>query len=178
MVKYMFFLTVFIYFETMTMDFNSIVQENAGNPKELIEKLRSIREFSIEADAFLQNFGGVDYQKESDFVKEYSSKVTDQIKEAAFIVGNEMRKIGGQKTDEVKDLLISKRFLEFALRGTGSFHFHDQDVSPSFLLDQLDGMLAIRYDYIKALEALKNRKKENFTPVDRCQFSEEMLNDL
>ena len=101
----------------------------------------------------MRNFGGDGFTEETSVRKNYSSEIMERLIEAAFTVGSEMRKKGSAITDEVTDLEISKRFLEFA-NMKGSHGQVDNDVSPSFWRDQLDGMISVRRDYKEALNKL------------------------
>ncbi|MBQ3564550.1 MAG: hypothetical protein IJA14_00200 [Alphaproteobacteria bacterium] len=136
-----------------SVSFDSIVKANVGNPAEIVNKLREIRNTSELADAFLCNFGGENFEEETSVRKNYSSEITERLVEAAFAIGSEMRKKGRSVTDEITDLEISKRFLEFA-NAKGSHGQADNDVSSSFWRDQLDGMIGVRRDYKDALDKL------------------------
>lgn len=146
--------------ELMATDFDSIVRNNVGNPVEIISKLKEIRDSSEIADAFLYNFGGDGFTKETSVTKSYSSEIMEHLVEAAFAIGSEMRKKGRSVADEVTDLKISKKFLEFADMN-GNHGQVDNDVSSSFWKDQLNGMISVRQDYKDALEKLGELKSDS-----------------
>lgn len=160
MLKYVLFCMILVGEQVVAMDFNSIVKANLDNPAEIVNKLREIRGISELADAFLCNFGGDGFREETSVRKDYSSEVTECLAEAAFAIGSEMRKKGRSVTDEVADLEISKRFLEFA-NMKGNHGQVDNDVSSSFWRDQLDGMISVRRNYKDALDKLGVLKSDS-----------------
>ncbi|MBE6447619.1 MAG: hypothetical protein E7015_04035 [Alphaproteobacteria bacterium] len=151
-----FVLWLALFGDVFSMQFDYIVRSNASNPAELIRQLELIEDQSEEAEAFLQNFGGEGFQKKCNAQKRYSDEISEKVKEAAFIVGSEMRKIGASQIDSTEALEISKIFLDATSMGT-THNLTDQDVSGSLWSDQLDDMIANRQKYQLAVKALKER---------------------
>ena len=160
MLKYVLFCIMLIERQILAMDpdpFFTIVKNNVGNPAEIIRELSKIRETSKLADEFVHNFGGEGFDHEEGFSArgKCSSTEEEQLAEAAFAIGNEMRRKGWNEIDNVENLKISRRFLEFAHTNKGGHGQVDNDLSPSFWKEQLDDMIRVRLHYRKALEAVK-----------------------
>lgn len=181
MFKKCLFFSIFIFLKTVGSNpsFDSIIRENADNPAKILEFLKEIRQNSSEADAFLRKFGGEDYGEEPNSVKKLSSDVESKVKEAAFIVGNEMRKKGAMSGDDIESLKISQKFLDYADPKIGT-HFCDQDVSSSFLRDQLNGMIATRTVFQEKVDELKKNWNgdEDSSSSESELLSDSLLNEM
>lgn len=174
-------LSLLLLGDIFSMQFDSIVRSYARDPAKMIEELRTIENESEEAKAFLQNFGGDNFQKEDGVERHYSEQVMDRVKEAAFTVGSEMRKIGASQVDNVEALSVGKRFLEFADMGT-AYHLVDQDVSGSLWSEQLDAMISDRQRYKNSVQDLKGelikKKKEGVEAARSVLLSKDLLGEL
>lgn len=173
--KYFVF-SVFLFTQAIAMDFESIIRDNASDPKKIISELQSIRDTDEVAEAFLYTFGGDNYQPvtKGGVRKQYSEEIVGKLKESALLIGSEMRKIGASEVNNEASLVISKRFLEFAGESEGH-SFVDGDVSISFEQNQLDDMISNRRQYRLAIESLKKKKKADYTIK---QIPSEILDDM
>jgi hypothetical protein len=162
MFRYIFSVCV-LSVEISAMSFLSVVQENASDPAALVHQLQEIRETddpnAILADAFLRNFGRDGYSPEVETKGQDDELVNSQVAEAALLVGSKMHKIGASGMRDINALLAARNFLGFAQQsakgGSKGFAFFNEDVSPSFVIDQIDGMLDCRRAYIDRVTALK-----------------------
>ncbi len=136
--------------------FFSIVHNNIMDLKTIVSELKKIRDDNEYADAFVSNFGGKSYNPEMEFnTRKFTDSVMDGVKEAARLIGMEKRKEGALEYGSIENLLIAKRFLEFSQSYNGNYGLVDNDVSSSFVLDQINGMINSRKQYIDVIE--KNR---------------------
>lgn len=176
MLKYIILCGVFVFVKTMSMDFESIIRDNADNPSRIITKLESIKDTDKVAEAFLYTFGGTNYQSVTgeDVRKSYSDDIIEKLEESALLICSEMRKRGALEIDNEASLEISKRFLEFVDK-KGKHSFFDEDISHSFEQDQLNDMISNRREYRLAIEALKRMVR---TECPMQQIPSEMLDDM
>jgi len=171
-------LGLLLYSDAFSMEFDKIVRNNAQNPTKLIEELKSIRDKSVEAEAFIQKFGGDNFQKCNGDETIYSNQINEKVAEAAFVVGSEMRRIGASQIDNIEALEISKRFLEIA-NSSVNYNLVDQDISSSLWSDQLTDMILNRRAYQNSILVLKeNLNKKRSEKTSFVDLPEDLLNEL
>ncbi|MBR1734042.1 MAG: hypothetical protein IJ730_01110 [Alphaproteobacteria bacterium] len=149
----------------VAMNFMEIVKENSRNPYKIVTEMKQCcndkNELEDIASAFLDNFGGDNFQERAKFeCKNYSQEIREQLREAALLIGKDMRKLGKEGVDEtsLQNLTIAKRFLEFA-DYNGSHHFFDEDISNSFVMNELVSMIDERTRYLNSINHLKESMK-------------------
>lgn len=155
--------------------FERIVDDNLGNPRNIVEQLKAWQEEGEEsfpkiAQEFLEIFGGENFEPIEDSSKKHfenNKESVDELKNVALRIGSHLRKLGGQEIDiksSLDNLRAAKTFLEFyygkkeETKGNSRHDFffdNTPDISPSLALDQLDDMIAAEEECIEAEKRLK-----------------------
>lgn len=159
--RYTLLISIFLFEHVVGMNFIEIVRENSCAPDKIVMRMEELcrERTALEdvASAFLDNFGGDNFQpRPKPKCKNYSQELRSQLREAALLIGRDMRKLGEGGVDEasLRALNIAKRFMEFA--ESNSHYFFDGDISESFAVNELISMIDAREKYLTSVRLLKD----------------------
>lgn len=167
--------------------FEKIIEDNLESPEQIVSNLVQWKQerggdFPAVAQAFLSNFGGENFEEEKKNAasKYRGSEEEQELKEIALRIGSALRKSSTNAMGDLEKLRAARRFLGFYYDGGSackkSHAFFDNDVSSSFVLDQLNDMIATREAYVKSFEELQ--KSFEHTSDDRSKVNVTLSSSL
>ncbi|MBR1735323.1 MAG: hypothetical protein IJ730_07810 [Alphaproteobacteria bacterium] len=157
-----FWMVFLLCFETIAMDsgkvfFNILdkAKKDGYPPSQLISELKQIRTTSVQADAFLNRYGGAEFNEEGE-IRFFSNDISREIDRVARSLGEYYYKMGNESWEDNGSLLFANRLLSSS---SYSPCIGRSEANSSVTKERLEHMVEDRVNFAKSFEDLEKELK-------------------